>query len=234
MPRWSRREDKVGGENALVKLYRSVPQPLQRLVSKTTTWIGIDAHLILLSDSVLRRRGWFRSFGEGPVDHEGCPLPWMPYSFIDFASERIDDSMRVFEFGSGNSTRWWAEHCDEVISVEDNRKWYERIKSQLPANSQVVYRSSEGFAGEITNYGSFDIVVVDGSERVQCVKKSIKHLTDEGVIVFDDTYRDEYEPAFELLEKENFSEIFFQGMGPVSSALQRTSVFYRPGNCFNI
>ncbi|QGA81918.1 hypothetical protein LC1Hm_0856 [Halomicrobium sp. LC1Hm] len=121
-----------------------------------------------------------------------------------------------------------------MISVEDDRKWYERIKNQLPSNSQIIYRSSEEFASEITNHGSFDIIVVDGSERVQCIKNSIEHLSDKGVIVFDDTYRDEYEPAFELLEEEGFSKIFFQGMGPVSPALQRTTVFYRPGNCFNI
>jgi hypothetical protein len=42
----------------------------------------------------------------------------------------INKDSRVFEWGSGVSTIWWAEHVNELISVEHDKEWYDKgIKS---------------------------------------------------------------------------------------------------------
>ena len=43
-----------------------------------------------------------------PIDKNSNPLPWVTYGFIDFISERLNKSIDVFEYGSGNSTLWYA------------------------------------------------------------------------------------------------------------------------------
>ena len=73
----------------------------------------------LWKDGYLRDHGWFRSFGErSPVDAAGRPVPWMGYCVIDFLEERLTRDFRIFEFGSGGSTLFWASRCAEVVSYE--------------------------------------------------------------------------------------------------------------------
>ena len=56
--------------------------------------------------SALKKLGWFRSFKfKESIDHNGNPIPWWTYSIIDFLQERLNNkSIRVLEFGCGNST----------------------------------------------------------------------------------------------------------------------------------
>ena len=55
--------------------------------------------------SFLNSTGLARSFRENrPVDKNGEPLPWLNYSLIRLLDERLNKSLRVFEYGSGFST----------------------------------------------------------------------------------------------------------------------------------
>jgi hypothetical protein len=79
----------------------------------------------------LKEIGWIESFDKQlPVDKEGKPLPWVTYGFIDFISDKLNKNMDIFEYGSGNSTLWYAEKVNSVTSVEHNKIWYEKIKKK--------------------------------------------------------------------------------------------------------
>ncbi len=79
--------------------------------------------------------GWFSAFKTGePVDKNLEPLPWLTYSFIDFITERLSKEFSVFEFGSGNSTLFFAKRVKQVSSVEHNNEWYNKLKSKIPGN----------------------------------------------------------------------------------------------------
>jgi hypothetical protein len=39
--------------------------------------------------------------------------------------------MKVFEYGSGGSTLFWAGHVKEVISVEHDKQWYDKLANEL-------------------------------------------------------------------------------------------------------
>jgi len=45
---------------------------------------------------------------------------------------------RVFEYGAGNSSLWWAHRVAEVVSVEHDAKWATMVSSKAPSNLKVV------------------------------------------------------------------------------------------------
>ena len=63
-----------------------------------------------------------------PLDLE---VPWFSYAAIDFLDEFAEPHMNVFEYGSGGSTLFFARRAKSVLSVEDNRKWYELVSTRI-------------------------------------------------------------------------------------------------------
>ncbi|HWB92665.1 MAG TPA: hypothetical protein VG605_12465 [Puia sp.] len=59
-------------------------------------------------------------------------IPWMNFGAIRFLEKRLRPEMRLFEFGSGGSTLFWASRVGSVVSVEHDRQWYESVRHQLP------------------------------------------------------------------------------------------------------
>ena len=186
----------------------------------------------------LGKRGWFRTFHKlRTMEADGQPLPWFTYASIDFLGPRLNRKMAIFEYGSGQSTLWWSKRVGTVNSVEHDRAWYEKMASQLP--DAVEYRYADLDNGEYVRAirehdNKYDIVVIDGRERVACAKESLAALKPDGVIVWDNSDRPRYEEGGRFLEEQGFKRIDFWGMGPLSVHGWSTSVFYRPGNCLNI
>ncbi len=91
--------------------------------------------MIALKESgYLYDEGWFRSLDEKrPVDKDGNPIPWFTYPAIEFLKERLTKEMTVFEYGSGSSTLFFAERVKEIISVETNKEWFNKIVNKLPS-----------------------------------------------------------------------------------------------------
>ena len=74
--------------------------------------------------------GWINSLKKQmPMDENFNPLPWVTYGFIDFISERLNNSMDIFEYGSGNSTLWYAMRVNSITSVEHDSEWLKKIKN---------------------------------------------------------------------------------------------------------
>lgn len=183
--------------------------------------------------------GWMRSAVERvPVDHDGNPIPWLAYPAIEFLQARIDPGWRVFEFGSGNSTLWWAERVAEVVAVEHYEPWFERMAPRVPGNVRLQLRSHHPVGlyadSPVTSGGRFHVLVIDGRERVACARSAPPALRPDGVIVFDNTDRDRYRPGLEAMAQAGFRRIDFRGLGPVNAGSGVTSVLYRTGNCLGI
>ena len=183
--------------------------------------------------------GWLEAYKHRtPIDINGDPIPWFTYSFIDFLQERLTKHQRVFEFGSGNSTRYFAEKCLSIHSVEHHQEWYKLGLDKKPENAELTFieLDQDGKycrAAKASNH-TYDIIIVDGRDRVNCCKQSIEVLTDQGVIILDDSERVKYEEARTLLKSRGFKELLFSGISPGFFYRKATSVFYRQNNCFNI
>ena len=187
--------------------------------------------------SYLRDTGWLESrFQDLPVDRQGYAVPWITYPSLAFLEPRINAEMSVFEYGSGNSTLWWSSRVRRVVSCEHHRGWYERMAPELPAN--VDYKHLEltgGYPEAIAQHANeFDVIVIDGRERVKCAYNSLGALKDSGVILWDNSEREKYRPAFDFLAANGFRKLDFWGIGPVESYGWCTSILYRSNNCFSI
>ena len=126
---------------------------------------GLRAVRALLKDGYLVERGWFRSFSlRTPEDAAGAPIPWICYPAIEFIASRLRPEMTVFEYGSGNSTRWWAARTAQVDSFEHDSDWFGQVDKTLPDNARLFLRPDDGyFQPELGR--TYDVVMVDGWVR---------------------------------------------------------------------
>lgn len=185
--------------------------------------------------------GWLESrYLRMPVDKDLNPLPWYTYSAIHFLEPRIRKEFRVFEFGSGNSTLWYSKRVSSVICVEQSLEYYEYLKPKFQKNSNItcVHEPREeegGYADVIYKYPEkFDVIVIDGSDRVRCAYNAPKFLKPDGVVVFDNSNREMFDEGLQYLLDSGFRRINFWGHGPISHIEWCTSVFYRTDNCLGI
>lgn len=189
--------------------------------------------------SYLKRMGWFGSYRQRiPVSANGEPIPWFSYAAIRFLEDRLHEKMDVFEYGSGYSTLWWAKRVGHVFACEHENRWFDRIASVVPANvtcERVAIDQEDSYAKKILECDrTFDIVSIDGRERVACARHALEALSPEGVIVWDDTKREKYQPGFDMLAEHGFRRIDFLGPQPRSSVEGATTIFYRDNNVLNI
>lgn len=183
--------------------------------------------------------GWFTAFDKKQaVDGKGKALPWVTYSFIDFIKERINKNQHIFEYGSGSSTIFYAERAASVTSVEHDKGWFDSVKNSSPANAEMIFCHLEKdgeYAKKATLLNkTFDIIIVDGRDRVNCCKYSVDALSLNGVLVLDDSEREVYNPARIFLKEKGFKELSFSGISPGLFYEKATSVFYKADNCLGI
>ncbi len=191
------------------------------------------------SSGYLKEIGWINSFKtQMPIDINSSPIPWVTYGFIDFISERLNKTMDIFEYGCGNSTLWYSQKVNTVTSVEHDKSWFEKIKNSMPNNVKINYQELI-YNGDYSNfstklYKKFDIVIVDGRDRFNCIKNSIDSLKANGVIVLDDSERESYSDGITFLLENNFKKIDFWGISPGLFYKKNTTIFYRTDNCLGI
>ena len=127
------------------------------------------------------------------VDAKGNPIPWLTYPAIEFLKKRIKKDFSVFEYGCGNSTLWWASRVKEVQSIEHDKEWYARIISKIPENvsiSHIELEYGRNYSNKIKEFKNrFDIVVIDGRDRVNCAMNCLDALKSDGVIIWDNSDR---------------------------------------------
>lgn len=201
--------------------------------------IGIFGYYSIRRSDYLKRTGWYRSMNEGrPVDADGYPVPWITYPAIDFLSGRINNQMSVFEYGSGASTLWWASRVNRIISCEHDREWYRQVAATLPDNAVLLCIDLEyggAYCRKVAEYdGCFDVVVIDGRDRVNCARNSLAALKDNGVILWDNSDREEYREGIDYLAGIGFRKLEFIGMHPLVAGKSETSLLYRDNNCLGI
>lgn len=98
---------------------------LSAAAKKTGRWLvnrpnqGFRRRAVRLANNYLAPNGWRNRV---PRDDLG-PTPWFTYPAIRFLRDIISPTMRVFEYGSGFSTKFFNSHALEVVSVEHDPKW---------------------------------------------------------------------------------------------------------------
>ncbi len=160
------------------------------------------------------------------IDRNGLPIPWYTYPAIEYIKQLDCSDKTIFEYGSGNSTLFWAARCRRIVSTEDNPTWYEKIKAQLPANADYqLIEDKTGYAQSIHQHSeAFDIIVVDGTHRFACAVEALKKLKEDGFIILDNS--DWMEKTSKLLRDADLIEVDMSGFGPVNGYTWTTSFFF--------
>jgi predicted O-methyltransferase YrrM len=187
----------------------------------------------------LEPSGWLQSARvRRPVDADGNPLPWYTYAAIAFLATRVRKDLEVFEFGSGNSTLWWADRVASVTSVEHLAEWAAIVRPDLPDNAQVqiVPLEADGdyARAALTSGRLFDVIVIHGRDRINCARHSLSALKPGGVMIWDNTERRRYRSGYEALTEAGFRRLNFRGLAPIRGKEVETTIFYRPDNCLGI
>lgn len=142
---------------------------------------------------------------------------------------------RVFEYGSGASTMWVARRAGSITTVEHDTKWAKNLQSKLNnlPNANVILSNcqpdglpDESYIKAIDGTGSYDLIIIDGRRRTECLTAAISHLNEDGIILFDDSGRRRYRSGIEncgLVERRHFGLSYCVPYPDHSSLLTRAS-----------
>lgn len=164
---------------------------LQRLIradnTRITRFHTSNGHLCLSPREFLRS---LATTVNRIVWHRYAKSPWLVFPAIDYVKPRIAGK-RIFEFGSGMSTLWFAKSCRQIVSVEDDSFWYQAVKAQSRSltNVRIIHALSKAdyVAAVAAAGGSFDLILIDGLYRIECLEAARPHLAPAGLLVVDDT-----------------------------------------------
>ena len=194
--------------------------------------------LFVRKDSFLLSSGFMRSCVAGhPCRRNDSPLPWMNYALIHFLEERLKPSFTLFEYGSGYSTLFFGRLVGRVVSVESNREWYKQLQANCPENVAVVYQAAPDadYCKLVSRSDTrYDVIVIDGHDRVKCAVNSCSARATGGVINIDDMHRQSNIEAARHLQQAGFKRIDFDAPKPGGIIMERASVFYKQENCLGI
>ena len=185
---------------------------------------------------MLYEEGWFESACYyKSVDRNKKPIPWWSYSFNDFFIPKLNNTLEIFEYGSGNSTIFLSEKVKNIISIEHNKEWFEKMKFKLSKNVNLKFVPLDKYGGEYSKVilkedKLFDVIIIDGRDRVNCIYNSIKKLKENGILILDDSQRTNYKKGIDFLIKKNFKHIYFTGVSAGTYKKKSTSIFYRDNN----
>ena len=188
--------------------------------------------------STLRSMGWHRSTKAGaPVDAVGDPHPWLTYSAVSWLDRVLRPGVRVFEYGAGASTSWFARagRVKEIVAVEHHPEWFARLPQ--PANGRIVHVPCTGtwwetderapYVRAVAQGAPWDVIVIDGMGRNTCARVAVDHLTPAGLVILDDTDNAASLPAQEALSGRGLGRLDFWGFKPGLGTRLCTSVFSR-------
>ena len=81
---------------------------------------------------------WYRSMRGGRA--LDAASPWLTFSALRWLEAHMDSTMRVFEWGCGGSTLYFARRVGELISVEHDPVWHAEVQRALAREARLPGR----------------------------------------------------------------------------------------------
>ena len=129
------------------------------------------------------------------------PLPYVMSDELE-VMERILEELkpkRCLEWGAGGSTLYFPRNHEFIelwLSLEHDKEWYEKLKSKVPTNVELVLaKNVEEYILYPVHKGKFNFIFVDGKWRLLCMYVASKILDENGVCLLHDSSRPQYRPA---------------------------------------
>ena len=160
------------------------------------------------------------------IDSAGNPLPWFTYPAIEYLKQLDLKDKKMLEWGSGNSSIFFSRRVKQLVSIEHDKTWYNAVNKKRLKNHDIILKSEDEYT-ELDLYLStkFDIILVDGIKREDCVETAIKLIASDGLIILDNS--DRHYDLCSRLRDEDFIEVDMHGFGPINEYTWTTSLFFR-------
>ncbi|MGE3333100.1 MAG: hypothetical protein AB7I36_05610 [Rhodospirillaceae bacterium] len=168
---------------------------------------------------------------KAPIWADGSPVPWISYPAISFLNQLDFSQKRVFEYGAGNSTRYWARRAKRVISVEHDQPWFEQVKAANLANTEIFFASGTEYVELVAKHAPHDVIVIDGRWRYDCAMNCLAFLSSDGMVILDNAER--YPVMTEHFRANDLIQIDMIGHGPQHTHVTSTSLFLRRSFAFS-
>lgn len=160
-----------------------------------------------------------------PLNSKEEALPWYTYPAIEYLLQFDLRNKIVFEWGCGNSSLFFASRAKEVISLEDNKDWFDKIKALKPENLTLIFAEGDEYVNKIRSQNKkFDIIVIDASQRIDCAIIALDYLALGGLIILDNS--DWYKNSAKVIRENNMIQVDFHGFGPINNYTWTTSIFF--------
>lgn len=164
------------------------------------------------------------------VDKKENLIAWYTYPALEYLNNIDFSSKSIFEYGSGNSSIYWAQKSKDVISVEHDELWFEKVKSKILKNQVLLFKEdNKEYEESILDMDKkFDVIIIDGIRRVECSKvietKLNKDSSDGFMVILDNS--DWYKETSKYLRNVlDLIEVDFHGFGPINGYTWTTSIF---------
>lgn len=138
---------------------------------------------------------------EGMTKHEGGRyadddgfLPWYTSTCLEWLLTLELRGRRVWEYGGGDSTDWYRRQGAKVNGVETDKIWAEKCG--------FFHVTDEGdFPVMIMKTGIYDLIIVDGISRDDCICFAWGCLRSGGYMIFDNWKQATVQPEWPITEK---------------------------------
>lgn len=137
------------------------------------------------------------------VSKPGQPMDLLPKArtFIEntlLEYEKVD----VLEWGAGYSTKYFPEMLQKAgidytwTSIEHDEKWFDEVRQWGIKNVTMILAGKES-KEYLEPSGQYDVIYVDGRNRVKCLQHAKKLLKPDGIVILHDAERPRYAPGYE-------------------------------------
>ena len=197
----------------------------KRLKDGNGKWIAprnLPGAAIALGQSIMRK-----ATGRYPRQ------PWIPFAAAKALDGLLGRQDTVWEIGAGFSTLWLGDRVGQVISIEADKDWHERlskiISDEKRSNIDLRYEwRAEQMA--TVSADNIDLLYIDGGPRDQCLANGWKNVRAGGLIYCDNTDDAEFwgKPGFrqcvDQIRQQIASVEFFSDYVPAMFAVNEGAI----------
>jgi len=162
----------------------------------------------------------------------GAPIPWWSYSATSVIDQIVSTAGSVLEIGSGNSTLWWLNRGNSVLAIETSEQWADSIRESagVDPNLELIIHPLDSVdkLQLLPAERRFDVLHIDHTgDRSDAIRRFLPHLSEHGVLIVDNTDREEYRSSLVDLVDQGYSRLDFFGIGPINAYCWQTTLFFK-------
>lgn len=119
--------------------------------------------------------------------------------YVKYMENLLDGD--VLEWGIGKSTKYFTDKLREKgvkftwTGIEHNKEWFDRV-SKWNTGAKLILADKDS-REYLEPRGKYDVIYIDGRNRVKCLQSAKKLLKPGGIVLLHDAQRGKYHAGFE-------------------------------------